>query len=68
LDIYYLSIPEELPQKEETVVKQVNKTFYLSKDVSYKHQHIRGSNKEIKKLGPVKTYTNIKAYKCSKFK
>lgn len=65
LDIYYLEIPEELPQREETVIKKINKTYYVSKDVNYKHQHIHS---KITKIGPIRLYKNIKAYECSSFK
>lgn len=67
VDIYYMITSKPLPP-EDIPTTTTKKTFYLSKDVSYKHQHIRGKFKETKKLGPIKSFSNIKAYKCSRFK
>jgi len=65
--IYYLHQDlEEILGKKDTIMK-TKPTYFLSKDVSYKHQHIRGGNKEIKKLGPIKNFKNVKALKCSSF-
>lgn len=68
VDIYYLqtTYPEpEIKTKTDTITK---KTFYLSKEKGTKHQHIRGGNKEVKKLGVIKVYRDKRAYRCSTFK
>jgi hypothetical protein len=68
IDIYYLqtTYPEpEIKTKTDTTTK---KTFYLSKEKGTKHQHIRGGNKEVKKLGVIKVYRDKRAYRCSTFK
>jgi len=67
LDIYYIiNIVKEIPGQEPT--KKINTTYHLSKQPTSKHQHIRGGNKEVKKLGPVKNFTDRHAYKCPRFK
>lgn len=66
VDIYYL-ITTVVEHPGEKPTYKINKTYNLSKDVSTKHQHIRGSYKETKKLGPVKNFRSIKHLKCSRF-
>jgi outer membrane protein OmpA-like peptidoglycan-associated protein len=52
VDIYFLQITETIKPGEK-IVPKVNKTFYLSKDVNYKHKHIRGGGPIMKMLGPL---------------
>ena len=69
LDIYYLTPVVNTPPAEAPPNKTTKTTYFLSKDTNYKKtQRAGGRNIEIKKLGPIKKYTDRHSYRCSSFK
>lgn len=64
VDIYYL-VTTSVEYPGENPTYKINKTYNLSKDVDYKHQHIH--IKKTEKIGTIKNRNNIKDLKCSPF-